>query len=349
MNGRFRMLGEEGMATFDVSIEAGMLSRSPVDEASDRLLVPGFVDIHIHGAFGIDFMSASPDQMVEMADRLGEVGYEAFFPTTVSASPEAVAAALRNLPKDSRMPGVHLEGPFISPQYPGAQPPEAIRDFEGPTGAWRPILNDPRLNVMTLAPERDAARSLIEDFARRGGVVSMGHTNATYAEAEQGYRWGVRHATHTFNAMRGLHHREAGALGFALLEDGIACELIYDRLHVSKEAAALLFRCKPKDKVIAVSDGTMASGLASGEKLSMWGHDVETRGGGVYLAGTDTLAGSAITLLDAFRNLAEDFGEETAIRACCLNPRSASSIGTEPRVWLEFDPHLSIVQIHRTG
>lgn len=348
MNGRIRMLGELGMGTYDVSLEGGYLRSTSAGGHAKSLLVPGFVDIHIHGAFGIDFMSASAAQMVEMADRLGEVGYEAFFPTTVSASPEAVAAALRNLPEDSRMPGVHLEGPFISPQYPGAQPPEAIRDFEGPTGAWRPILNDPRLHVMTLAPERDAACNLIEDFARRGGMVSMGHTNATYAEAEQGYRWGVRHATHTFNAMRGLHHREVGALGFALMHDEIACELIYDRRHVSKEAAALLFRCKPKDKVIAVSDGTMASGLSTGQRLSMWGHEVETRSGGVYLAGTETLAGSAITLLDAFRNLAEDFGEETAIRACCLNPRTAMSLRCEPRVWLEFDSNLNLTQIHRT-
>lgn len=347
MKGRFRMLGEQGFATYEVDVSKGVFERTLVDGEADRLLTPGLVDIHIHGAFGIDFMSASRDQLTGLADRLAEVGYEAFLPTTVSASSAGVAQALDQLPDDPRILGFHLEGPFLSPKFPGAQPPEAIVDFASADSGWQTILGDRRMRVATMAPERPGGRELAARLASQGVLVSMGHTDATFDEARSGFEAGFRHATHTFNAMRGLHHREAGALGFAFLEDGMSCELIYDRLHVSKEAASLLFRCKPKDKVIAISDGTMASGLSPGERFSMWNHDVETRSGGVYLAGTDTLAGSAITLLDAFKNLAEDFGPETAIRACCLNPRLALGWSQDPEVWLEWTAEGELAEIHR--
>lgn len=348
MKGRFRMLGDEGLGTFNVEITEEQFTQTSCEGHSDRVLTPGFVDMHIHGAFGIDFMPASPEKMVELANRLSEVGYEAFLPTTVSASAEAVLAALRNLPNDPRIPGFHLEGPFLSPKYPGAQPPEAIADFAGREDKWATVLEDPRLKVATLAPETPGALELATLLASRNVRVSMGHTNASFAEAKTGFQQGVRHSTHTFNAMRGIHHREAGALGFALLEDDLACELIYDRLHVTKEAAALLLRCKPKDKVIAVSDGTMASGLPRGQKLEMWGCRVETRDGGVYLEGTETLAGSAITMLDAFRNLAADFDLATAIRVCCRNPRTALGWTGPPAVWLEWSPDLELIAIHRS-
>lgn len=347
MTGRYRMLGDEGLATYEVRLDGTGLHRSIVDGSAERILTPGFIDIHIHGGFGIDFMSASPEEMTALADRLEEVGYEAFLPTTVSATPDAVLAALEKLPDDPRMPSVHLEGPFISPKFPGAQPQDAIRSYVGPTGVWKPIWNNLKWSIITLAPEGEGNIHLIEMFSRCGRIVSMGHTNATFEEARTGFTEGVRHATHTFNAMRGLHHREVGALGFALLQDEIACELIYDRQHVSKAAAELLFRSKPKEKVIAVSDGTMASGLKDCERFSMWECDVETRNGGVYLAGTETLAGSAITLYDAFRNLAEDFGLETAIRACCVNPRLALSMKGPPKVWLEWSESLDLVRVNR--
>jgi N-acetylglucosamine-6-phosphate deacetylase len=169
----------------------------------------------------------------------------------------------------------------------------------------------------------------------------MGHTNATYDEARHGFEFGASHTTHTFNAMRALHHREAGTVGYALSNDALATELIYDRLHVSEDAARLLFKCKPADKVIAVSDSTMATGMAPGKRFKMWGLDCVTGRKEVRLE-SGALAGSAITLLDAFRNLHEDFGPETAIRACCLNPRLSMGWTQTPRVFLELDKNLEI-------
>jgi N-acetylglucosamine-6-phosphate deacetylase len=187
-----------------------------------------------------------------------------------------------------------------------------------------------------MAPELPHALELASRLMERGVIVSMGHTNATYEEARRGFEFGAAHTTHTFNAMRGLHHREAGILGYALATDALRCELIYDRLHVSREAAGLLFKCKPEDRVIAVSDSTLATGLPPGQTVTMWGHECVIGKKQVRLASNGALAGSAITLLDAFRNLHEDFGAEKAIRACCLNPRAALGISQIKR-WVQLD------------
>ena len=175
--------------------------------------------------------------------------------------------------------------------------------------------------------------------------MGLGHTAATYEQAKNGFEAGATHTTHTFNAMRPLHHREAGAVGFALTEDYLACELIYDRLHVVPQAASLLFKNKPTDKVVAVSDGTMAAGLAAGTKLKMWNLDVEVGQGDVRLA-DGTLAGSAINLLDAFKNLATDFGVETAIRATSLNPRHLLGLKYDPKVYIEMDLDFNLKKRH---
>ena len=347
MKGIFRAFGDGSVQTFSMESNEGRIFATPTDELPQGWLAPGFTDIHLHGAFGIDFMSATQAKMLELSDRLGEVGYERFYPTTVSASADDVRRALDNLPDDPRMPGFHLEGPFISHRFPGAQPPSAIANAPLTASEWDPILDDPRLKVITLAPEEPGSLELARRLASRGVRVSMGHTNATYAEAQAGFDAGVRHATHTFNAMRGLHHREAGALGFAMLNDQMVAELIYDRLHVTPQAATVLLRTKPADKVIAVSDSTIASGKPEGERFQMWGLEVETRPGSVYLADTETLAGSAITLFSAFQNLARDFGGEWAIRLCCVNPRTAMGIEAPPKVWLEFDDEFNLRQIHR--
>lgn len=282
----------------------------------------GFVDIHCHGAFGIDFMSASSDQMWELCDRLAAIGYRAVLPTTVTASLAQIKRALGNIPTHPLIAGFHLEGPFISRTFPGAQPQEYIVDPPLESSEWDEIFDDPRLRVITMAPELPGALALIERLASRGVIVSMGHTNATFAETQAGEAAGAQHTTHTYNAMRPLHHREAGTVGYALTSDSLSCELIYDRHHVCREAAAILIKNKPLDKLIAVSDATMAAGLPSGQSLTMWDLAVTVQDGTVRLA-DGTLAGSAITLADAYRNLSKDFGSDIAQAMCCDNPARA--------------------------
>jgi N-acetylglucosamine-6-phosphate deacetylase len=250
-----------------------------------------------------------------------------------------------NLIEHEMIRGFHLEGPFISPVFPGAQPKAFILDPPMGPGEWDEVFTDPRLKLVTLAPERPGALELTTALMEAGVVVSMGHTNATFEEARRGFEFGASHTTHTYNAMRPVHHREAGIIAYALTEDALFCELIYDRLHVCREAAGLLLKCKSNDRIIAISDSTMATGLTAGTKLDMWGnpavigrHDVRLPDG--------TLAGSSITVADAFRNLHDDFGAETAIKLCCINARRSLGLNREPRIWLELDEDLAIVQIH---
>ena len=344
MNEVVDTLGLDGFGTYEVDWSETPPGMKRVDKPPSALLIPGFVDIHIHGAFGIDFMSASRNDMVELCDKLEQVGYEMFLPTTVTASAADVATALTNIPDHDLIGGFHLEGPFISTEYPGAQPKEYIREAPDGPGEWDAILDDPRLKVVTIAPETPRALELIAKLSANGVIASMGHTNATHDEARAGFESGAAHTTHTFNAMRPLHHREAGTVGFALLNDALRCELIYDRLHVSREAAGLLFKSKPPGGVLAVSDSTMATGMPPGQKLNMWGAECVTGPKEVRLRSNGALAGSAITLLDAFRNLQDDFGPEIAIRACCLNPRSTLRLSDPPSVYLELDKELTIVE-----
>lgn len=340
------MLGPDGFGSYELDWSAPDLAPVRVHRSAPTTLIPGFVDIHCHGAFGIDFMSATAPEMHLLCDKLEAEGYEAFLPTTVTASADQVLAAVAKLPDRPTVAGFHLEGPFISPAFPGAQPPPFIVDPPIVASEWDPVLSHPRLRVVTLAPELPGALELITRLMERGVIVSMGHTNATFDEARRGFEFGAAHVTHTFNAMRALHHREAGIVGYALINDALSTELIYDRLHVSNPAARLLVKCKPAGGVIAVSDCTMAAGMPPNLQIEMWGLKCVTGRREVRLAESGALAGSAITLLDAYRNLADDFGEELAIRACSLNPRRALGIQGLPRVYVELDSKRQIVQLH---
>lgn len=334
-------VGPAGVGAYSVTFgQAG-----PLFEACSgrprHLVCPGLVDVHIHGGFGIDLMSARRDEASLLADRLAEVGYEAALATTVSCG---AAEALRLFDSVSDVPlftGVHLEGPFLSPSFPGAQPPGAIELADPSDPAWKPVLEHPRLRLVTLAPEVHGAAALAEALSSRGVTVSAGHTGATY---EQARIPGLSHVTHCYNAMRPLHHREPGVLGAALTSDEWSVELIYDRVHVSRVAADVLQRCKPPGKIVAVSDGTMASGLAEGSRVTMWGLDCIVHADSVRTVARGNLAGSACTLLDVFRNLHDDFGPELAVRSCCLNPRAVAGLSAEPRVWLVLDQGLQIVE-----
>lgn len=341
----YDLMGPDGFGTYLVEFNGDSMSCERVSRPPEALLIPGFVDLHIHGAFGIDFMDASPDELQALCSRLEGCGYEGFLPTTVTADAHRVARAVKSLPAHPLIWGFHLEGPFISPAKPGAQPIDAIEPIPQQGSDWDVVLNDERLKVATIAPEIANATSLISRLMQRNVLVSMGHSNATYDEARTGVEFGAGSVTHMFNAMSPIHHREVGLAGYSLLNQDLFCELIYDRHHVSKSAAEILFRMKG-ERVIAVSDSTKATGLASGASVEMWGHDCIVFKGAVRMKKDESLCGSAITLLDAFRMLREDFGEETAIRACCMTPRLALRRTEMPRVWLEIDAEGNIQKRH---
>jgi len=333
-------LGPEGWGTYEVHFDQGGPEYLRVHRPAESILVPAFVDLHIHGAYGVDVMSATTDELLTLCRTLEREGYECFLPTTITAPSDEIERVLDRLPDHPLIAGFHLEGPFLSLQYPGAQPPDRIEPIPSPDSNWEQVLSDPRLKLITLAPEIPGALELILKLRSQGVIVSMGHTSATYEEAKRGYEFGASHATHMFNAMRGFHHREAGMVGFALTEPDLTTEIIYDRIHVCPESTRLLLNCKPADRVIAVSDCTMAAGLAPGTRLTMWGHECISGGREVRLL-DGTLAGSAQTLLDIFRNLYQDFGPETAVRLCSLNPRERLGLD-KVTTYLEFGLDLSL-------
>ena len=325
--------GEDGLDLVRFDTKTGEMNDIKKGDP-EGVLVPGWIDIHIHGAFGIDFMSASAAELKELCNTLAEDGYERFLPTTVTAPVEDIKRALANLPNHPLIGGFHLEGPFISPEFPGAQPKQFIQNPPTGDSEWDEILNDKRLKVVTLAPELPGAIELIKRLTKRKVICSMGHTNATYAEAAAGHEAGMQHSTHTFNAMRGFHHREAGAAGAAMTLTPFCAELIYDRIHVSPEAALVLIQTRLVDgDVIAVSDSTMASGLEPGTKLKMWNLDCVVGEGDIRLVDGGSLAGSAVTLRNVFANLTQDFGVEVAANLCCYTPREALAITDHPEVW----------------
>jgi N-acetylglucosamine-6-phosphate deacetylase len=300
--------------------------------------VPGLVDIHVHGLHGYDVMAGQGNEV--LAD-MRALGIEWCLPTTVTADPVSIQSAIAAI--DTREPGfagVHLEGPFIDMGHGGAQPKEQIRnrpsvqDFFDVVGEYAELIR-----IVTLAPELPGAQELIGHLIAADITVSAGHTNATFEQLAA--MDGIAHMTHCYNAMRPFHHRDAGAVGFALLSDAY-CELIYDRVHTSKEAARLLFELK-RDKVIAISDGTAAAGMADGWRGEMWGQSVVKADGAVRLENGD-LAGSAATLADVFKNLWADFGAEIAIGACSATPRRALGL-PEPEMWLMVDDDGTIIEV----
>ena len=343
MTGCYLMYGEHGFRPFEVDLANGY--STPSSKSADTYLVPGLVDVHIHGALGVDFFSGEPQDLVRVFDQLESRGYEALLPTTVTAPVATVLEFITRLPDHRIVQGFHLEGPFISPKHPGAQPPSAIAAVPDEVSAWDAVFNHPRFRLITIAPELPNAEALIRRLASRGVIVSLGHTDATFAQVEASAEWGVSHATHTYNAMRPLHHREAGTVGAVLLTDRINAELIYDRLHVSAPAARILIDQKPAEALIGVSDGTMAAGLPSGTRLTMWGLDVVVGDGDVRLL-DGTLAGSAVTLDEVFRNLWADFEPVVATRACCLNPRRELRM-TETKVWQVLDRDGRLIDLWR--
>ncbi|MER3413463.1 MAG: hypothetical protein C4341_04350 [Armatimonadota bacterium] len=308
-------------------------------------LVPGLADIHCHGVAGHDVNEGGA---VETIAELRRRGVEWVCPTTVAAPLEQVRAIVEEVPPDTPgFAGFHLEGPYLSAAYPGAQPeahllPPSAKEF----GA---VLGDllPKVRIVTLAPELHGSEELIRFLYQSGVVVSAGHTAADSQVMEAAASAGVRHITHLFNAMRPFHHRDPGIVGFGLTTT-VVCEFIYDRVHVSRLAVSLLFGAKRLSDVVAVSDGTSLSGLPSGTVGRLWGKEVRVEGRAARLS-DGRLCGSVATLPEVFQMLWQDFREfpERAVAACSLNPRRALGL-PPPEMWLVVGKDGAIEEL-RTG
>lgn len=306
-------------------------------DASDGIAIPGLIDIHIHGSAGHDVIDGTYEAIDGISTHLARCGVTSFLPTVVAAPwPEMVAAmdavreAVRRGTSGATVLGAHVEGPFLNPENRGAMPADVLRrpsvaEFERYLGDFVP-----HIKIMTVAPELDGAGELIRHLARRGIVVSVGHTAATYDQVVRAMDAGARNATHTYNAMRGLHHREPATVGAVLAEDRLFAELIWDNLHVHPAAAKALVRAKGSARVMLVSDAMRAAGFADGE-YKLGDQAVYVREGSARLA-DGTLAGSIVTLDQALRNASEHFDLQAAVRMAAHTPakalRVSDSIGS---------------------
>lgn len=275
-------------------------------DATGCVVLPGFIDVHVHGAVGADTMDADPTALAQMARFAAHHGVTAFLPTTMTADAAATLAAVQAVAAGGARPhpngattlGVHLEGPFISPRFPGAQPAAAIRPSD--LAEFETLCAAGPVRMITLAPEIPGALELVRKARAAGIVVVTGHTAATYAECEAGIAAGVTQATHTYNAMSGLHHREPGTLGSVLSNDHIYAQLIADNVHVHPAAMKILARCKGMAHTILITDAIRAVGLPAG-RYDLGGQTVTVtaatagRPGECRLA-DGTLAGSVLTL-----------------------------------------------------
>jgi N-acetylglucosamine-6-phosphate deacetylase len=300
-------------------------------------LAPAFLDVHIHGAAGHDIMEATPEALNAIGAFLASHGTGSFLPTTVTAPLDATLRALSGLAKlldapaadgHARPLGIHLEGPFLSQLKRGVHPLEHLltpdiavfdRLFEAAEGHVR---------LMTLAPEMPGAVELATHATARGVRISVGHSNATAAETRAGIAAGAVSATHTFNAMRALDHREPGILGTVLTDDSLFAELVCDGIHVAPEMVKLWWRAKGPERAILMTDALSAAGMPDGHYL-LGGFAFEVAGGRAMANGV--LAGSVLTLDRALANLIAFTGAPLAqaLRLVTTNPASMTGLGDQ--------------------
>ena len=311
-------------------------------KAPNATLVPGFVDLHVHGAGGEDVMRATPEALGIVARTLANRGTTSFVATTVTASPDVLcksAAGIADLVGSqsgkarptglsAELLGIHFEGPFISPARRGVHPEKWIA--KPSAELLRRMLDAARgeARILTLAPELPGALELIEAGCSAGLVVSIGHTDATYEQAATAIARGARHAAHVFNAMRPFRHRDTGVIGAVLTFPEVMAELIADGVHVEAAAMKVLLKTKGAAGVTLVSDGTAATGMPDGS-YKLGDFDVKVTGG-VVRSSEGKLAGSALTLDAALRNVvALGIPLTQAVQMLTLNP--AKELGLEKR------------------
>ena len=291
-------------------------------------LFPGFIDIHIHGAAGIDTMTADAKDLDRVGEHLARNGVTAWLPTLVPARQEqykqaieSIEGAMQTRGKAAQILGVHYEGPFVNSEQCGALHKEFFRTFNSPAALEDlPTISDKRaVQMMTLAPEVEGGIELIRELTTRGWIVSIGHTRATPEVLDQALAAGARHMTHFMNAMTPLHHRDVGAVGWGLTHDEVTCDLIADGIHIDRSVLKLIVNAKNAERVSLISDAIAAAGMGDGD-YEIWGEKISVTKGRTHNA-RDRIAGSVITMLDAVRMLMSlGFSESESAGMASLNP-----------------------------
>ena len=351
-------------------------------------IVPGFIDVHVHGVDGVDALDARSegDAVAAIAARLPRYGVTAFCPTTVACGPEALRRVLDQVrgaretpaPRSARVLPAHLESNFINPEYNGAQPAACLRSPRAALGAGRAgsagaagrdddftaadILAEieratPDVGIVTLASELDGGLDLVRRLVSRGHRVSLGHSGATYDEALAAIAAGARHATHLFNRMPPLGHRAPGLAGAVLQTDEVAAEIICDGVHVHPALIRTAIAAKRPSRIFAITDATAAAGLPRGSRAMLGGQPI-TAGEHTAVLTDGTIAGSTLTMDRAFQTLVGRVGLSLvdAATICATTPaRELGLVGhgvLAPEAVADLvvlDADFSVVQTYLAG
>jgi N-acetylglucosamine-6-phosphate deacetylase len=368
LSGAALVLPDRILSPGTLTIEDGRIADIRADGSSSlpaqfafhgHYIVPGFIDVHVHGVEGVDAHD-SLSAVATIAARLPRYGVTAFCPTTVACSAAALRAVLDQVrhareapqPSSARVLPAHLESNFISAEYNGAQPADCLRSprtlFDA-AGALKPIATStssatsdstftasdilreieratPDVGIVTLAPELEGGIDLVRLLAGRGHRVSLGHSGATYDESVAAIAAGARQATHLFNRMPALHHRSPGLAGAVLQSDEVAAELVCDGFHVHPGLLRATIAAKRPSRVMAISDGTAASGLPTGGRARLGGRAI-VAGPSTALLEDGTMAGSILTMDQAFRLLVGRAGLSLVDAATVCSTTPARELG----------------------
>ena len=322
--GKIKEIGQNLSQKADVRIDA---------RGKNWVVLPGFIDVHIHGSSGFDTMDATPEALDGLASSLPKEGTTSFLATTMTQSDEAISKALQNAgafqasEQQAEMLGVHLEGPFISPEMAGAQPPEhiiapALSLFD----KWQE-LSGKRIKQVTIAPEAEGALDFIRALEQEGVIASIGHSNASFEKVQEAIAAGANQVTHLYNQMSPFHHRSPGVVGAAFLEESLAVELIADFVHSHQQSVRLAYEQIGASRLLLITDAMRAKGLASGT-YDLGGQDVQVSERDARLP-NGSLAGSILTMETAAKNVKAITHCTWAELAAMTSANAARQLGLE--------------------
>jgi len=298
-------------------------------------LYPGFIDVHLHGAVGVDTMDADADALHRVSEFLANQGVIAWLPTLVPAPDAdykraiaAIEVAMSSSTAGARILGVHYEGPFVNSALCGALRSTYFRTFSDSRDLDSlPILSNPTaVHMMTIAPEIPGGIDLVHELKRRGWIVSIGHTRADFAVLDEALVGGARHMTHFMNAMAPMHQRAPGPVGWGLLRDEVTCDVIADGIHLNRHTLQLILKAKGAERLLLISDAIAAAGMGDGD-YQIWGESISVKNGQTRNQ-RGNIAGSVITLRDAVRMM-ESLGVSDVARARMASTNAAKLLGID--------------------
>lgn len=353
-NGYVKMRGGTiiGSGRWDRAIDS--LGYRMIELPAHYKIVPGFIDVHIHGADGADVMDATSEALAKMAAVLPEEGTTSFLATTITSEVKSTENALINVNDyignhqqqgDAEILGIHLEGPFINKKRAGAQPIAAIlKPDVALFRRWQSIAGG-HIKKVTLAPELEGANELLSYLKNEQIVSSIGHSDAGYDEVLEAVESGVSSVTHLFNQMSGLHHREPGIVGAAFLNEELSSEMIVDGLHIRPEAVKIAFLQKRAEGLVLITDSMRAKHAGEGE-FDLGGQKVVVKDGLPKLE-NGSLAGSILKMNDAVANVMKFTGcrLEDAIMMAAVNP--AQQLGLDNKGSLDKDKDADLVVLDK--